>query len=320
MPVIDPKNMLSEVAVRETMRRIAVSIPAETSMEQAIRWAIKNKINAILTTDEKLEPLGVVSKTDLMGAYYAGFPIQLPVRLIMHSPPLYCSVNDTLERALSIMRENRIHRLYVRNKPPDKEIGVIAYPDIIGLLYRYCHKCERNLRRLKLSTDVAPTDVASTDLLKVREIMTSAVRTMDEDESLMRVMEGLSAHKFGALLITGRHGRPTGVISKSDLILAYKHGVPVSESAKAVMRTPVRSCCQEEELAQAIRKMIFCDIQRFFVYRENPDDIVGVLTLSDAAQARSGSCRACMSSRIEVLWRRRRAVNTMFRRDGRFSE
>lgn len=306
MPVIDPNNMLSEVAVRETMRRIAVSIPAETSMEQAIRCAIKHKINAILTTDEKLEPLGVVSKTDLMGAYYAGFPIQAPVRLIMHSPPLYCSVDDTLEKALRIMREHGIHRLYVRNKPPSREIGVIAYPDIIGLLYRYCHRCERNLRGQNISSDKAPSDKAPTgiapiDLLKVREIMTPTVRTMDEDESLMRVMEGLSTYRFGALLITGGHGRPTGVISKSDLILAYKHGVPVSESAKAVMRTPVRSCCQDEGLAQAIKKMIFCDIQRFFVYREDPDDIVGVLTLTDAAQARSGSCRACMPSRIEVL-------------------
>jgi CBS domain-containing protein len=295
MPVIDPKNMLSELTVRETMRRIAVSIPAETSIEQAIRCAIKNKINAILTTDEKLEPLGVVSKTDLMSAYYAGFPIHLPVRLIMSSPPLYCSVDYTLDRALRMMREHRVHRLYVRSKWPEQGTGVIAYPDIVGLLYRYCHKCERNLRRQKL-----PADIVEVDLLKVREIMTMTVKTMNEDESLMHVMEGLSANRFGALLITGRHGKPEGVISKSDLILAYKHGVPVSECAKAVMRAPVRSCSQEDELAQAIRKMIFCDIQRFFVYRENPDEIVGVLTLSDAAQARSGSCRACISSRIAV--------------------
>jgi CBS domain-containing protein len=296
MPIIDPKNMLSELTAREVMRRIAVSIQAETSMENAIRCAVKNKINAILTTDETLEPLGVVSKTDLMGAYYAGFLISSPVRLIMSSPPLYCSMDDTLDRALNVMRENRIHRLYVRNNLPGQGIGVIAYPDIIGLLYRYCHKCERNLRRQKY-----PTDIDSIDLLKVREIMTPAVETMDEDESLMRVMERLSAHHFGALLITGGHGAPAGVVSKTDLILAYKHGVPASESAKSVMRTPVRSCSQEEDLAQAIRKMIFCDMQRFFVYREDPDNIVGVLSLSDAAQARSGSCRACMPSRIEVL-------------------
>ena len=35
------------------------------------------------------------------------------------------------------------------------------------------------------------------------------------------VMEGLSAYRFGAVLITDENGRPTGVVSKTDLILAY---------------------------------------------------------------------------------------------------
>ncbi|MFZ2446980.1 MAG: CBS domain-containing protein [Syntrophobacteraceae bacterium] len=296
MPVIEPKRMLSELTVREAMRRITVSIPADASIEHVIRCAIKNKINAILTTDDKLEPLGVVSKTDVMGAYYAGISLRSPVRLIMSTPPFYCMPEDTLEQALNIMRTKMVHRLYVPGESAGRGTGVISYPDIVGLLYRYCHRCERNLLRQR---QLAGLD--DSNLLKVREVMTQQVRTQDEDESLMRVMEALAAHRFGALLITGGEGAPVGVISKTDLVLAYKHGLPPTRNAGTVMRTPVRSCSQEEDLVQAIRGMIFSDIQRVFVYRDVRENIVGVLSLSDAAQARSGSCRACISSRIEVL-------------------
>ncbi|MEN6438415.1 MAG: CBS domain-containing protein [Syntrophobacter sp.] len=295
MPVIEPRRMLSELTVREAMRRITASIPAESSLEHAIRCTIKHKINAVLATDENLEPVGVVSRTDLMGAYYAGLSIQSPARLIMSAPPTYCSADDTLDQALNIMREKRMHRLYVPGDSSALGTGVLSYPDIVGLLYRFCHKCERNVQKQR------GPGAADSDLLRVKEVMTMRVRMHDENNTLMQVMEDLSSHRFGALLITGKSGVPAGVISKTDLVLAFKHGVPAHACAREVMRTPVRACSQDEELVLAIREMIFSDIQRIFVFRENRENIVGVLSLSDAAQARSGSCRACMPSRIEVL-------------------
>lgn len=295
MPVIEPRRMLSELTVREAMRRITASIAAETSLEQAIRCTIKHKINAVLATDANLEPLGVVSRTDLMGAYYAGLSIHSPVWLIMSAPPTYCSADDTLDQALKIMRAKGLHRLYVPSDSSGLGTGVLSYPDIVGLLYRFCHKCERNTQRQR------GAGTPNADLLRVKEVMTMRVRMHDENSTLMQVMEDLSSHRFGALLITGKGGVPTGVISKTDLVLAFRHGVPPHACAREVMRTPVRSCSQDQELVHAIREMIFSDIQRIFVYRDQPENVVGVLTLSDAAQARSGSCRACMPSRIEVL-------------------
>ena len=50
MPIIEPKRMLSEMKVREAMRRITVSIPEDTTIEQTIRCVIKHKINAVLIT------------------------------------------------------------------------------------------------------------------------------------------------------------------------------------------------------------------------------------------------------------------------------
>ncbi|MDK9706415.1 MAG: hypothetical protein OEL83_05135 [Desulforhopalus sp.] len=46
--------------------------------------------------------------------------------------------------------------------------------------------------------------------------------------------------------------------------------------------------------------MIVSDIHRLFVHEGNSQDLVGVLSLTDAARGRSGSCHGCVSSRIKV--------------------
>jgi len=55
-----------------------------------------------------------------------------------------------------------------------------------------------------------------------------------------------------------------------------------------------------EMLLTVIKRLIFADLHRIFVYKDRPQDLVGVLSLSDAARFRSGSCRACLVSRIKI--------------------
>lgn len=64
------------------------------------------------------------------------------------------------------------------------------------------------------------------------------------------------------------------------------------------MGKPVVSCEDGSDLADAIQQMLLNDVQRLFVHSEDPARIVGILSLSDAARFRSGSCRACTSSRL----------------------
>jgi CBS domain-containing protein len=294
MPVIDRKNVLSGIQVAEAMRRLVIRLPRLASVEQAARFTIKFKVNALLVHEEEEVPAGVVSKTDLMGAYYAGLPLDTPVEAIMVGPPLFCRESDSLETALEVMRTHRVHRLYVLGQTETEAAGVLAYPDIVGMLYRFCHKCDRSLTRVKKGGE------RLADHFRVAEVMTPAVYAASEDEPLTGVMEGLSAHRFGAALIRDHAGYPTGVISKSDLMVAYRHGVSPDTPSRDVMSCPVRACDQEAALASAIQHMIFSDIHRIFVFKGNPHNVVGTLSLSDAARVRSGSCRACVSSRIQV--------------------
>ena len=66
MPIIDYREVLKGLVVQEAMRRQVISLSKAAPLEQAIRFIIKYKVNAILITAENQEGLGVVSKTDLM--------------------------------------------------------------------------------------------------------------------------------------------------------------------------------------------------------------------------------------------------------------
>lgn len=290
------ETILRNLLVKEAMRRQVIRLPQDAAIGKSINSFIKYKINAILTTDGENKPAGVVSKTDIMGAYYAGLPLEYPLQGIMSSPPLFCQPDDSLEDALDKMKTKNIYRLYIVGNNPDEVVGVLAYPDIVGLLYRYCHTCKYSQLGGKSKKD----DDVIEYRFKVKDIMTRTVRAFLESDSLLKIMEGLSQYRFGAMLIRNADKLPVGVVSKTDLILAYKHGLPADVKASTIMSSPVSSCHEDSLLEKAIQVMIFSEVHRLFVHKDTLENVVGVISLSDAARLKSGSCHACVSSRIKV--------------------
>lgn len=296
MAVIDKLNVLRGLQVKDAMRRQFIHRPPSASIQRAIRAMIKFKVDTVLVTDHLLRPEGLVSKTDLMVAYCGEIPVTQPLSSVMIGPPVVCYHDTALETALETMQSNRIHQIYVLGDQYDQVIGLLTYPDIVGLLYRFCSKCRLNIRyRQKEKGNRQPVQ-----RLMVRDVMTPAIQFYRQNDPLDTVMEGLAAQGFGAALIKNDNGQPVGVLSKTNLALAYLRGRPLNTPAVEVMSTPVRSCDRTAPLEEALQQMIFYDVQRLFVHVNEPADLVGVFTLSDAARARSGSCRACTPSRIEI--------------------
>ncbi len=295
MPVVETPSVLRGIPVSQAMQRQVVSLPAEADIGQGIRMMIRYKTNAVLLTAKGL-PHGVVTKTDLLSAYYAEFPSETPLGDVMASQPIACFPDDLVEDALEIMEAAGVHQLYITGANREEVIGSVSYAEIVGLLYRYCRACERGTasKRVKLS------EIDPAARLKVKEVMTPEVWACRDSDQIYTVIETLSAYHMGAVIIQNATEAPVGVISKTDMIMAYHHGVSPQTSAQEIMHTPVHSVPAEDLLAGAIQQMLIRDVQRLFVHRDadRPDLITGVLALSDAARFRSGSCRACTAGRI----------------------
>ena len=286
-------HTLSGRVVADAMRRGINRLGTNSTISSAISILIKYKIGGLLVTDEDQDPVGVVSKTNIVGAYYASLPLDSPLEYIMTSPPLFCTIGDPLEQALEQMKEHQIYRIYVKDPESDSVTGALAYPDIVGMLYEYCSRCPKSVFR----KDSVPEDIVRA---RIGDCMTTDIKDVASSSLVQEVLEELSMHHIGAILVSDESGRGVGVISKTDLILAYNHGVPLDTPATEVMSAPIRSCSKDDMLEEAIRQMIFSDVHRLFVKDPDSDQIIGVFSLTDAAMNRSGSCQACVASRIQI--------------------
>lgn len=291
MPVVRNRSILSGIQVKEVMRRDVNRLSLDNSIAVCIRHMIKFKNDAVLVNDFEGAPCGIVSKTDIMGAYYSGLPVETTLQNIIVSPPQFCYLDDNIEYAIDIMQNNGIHSLYVLGADSDEVEGALDYSDIVGLMYRFCRTCSKSLRKTKKTDDELPQ-------LKVKDVMTAEIALCKEYDSINQVVEVLSTQRLGAILIVDGQMDPVGVISKTDIVIAYGHTVSINERAENIMNTPVISCGSEEFLSEAIKQMLLNNIQRIFVYSDDSKHSKGVISLSDAARFRSGTCKACVASRI----------------------
>lgn len=292
MPHAPQRSVLSGVRVATAMRRQVIRGALNSTLAGCINQMIKHKVGALLITDEHGKPSGVLSKTDLVFAYYAKLPVDTPVGELVSGAPVFCSPDDLLEDAVDRMHSNGIHRIYVQSAQVDQVVGTLSYLDVVGLLYKYCRKCRNNIFR-KRRPDDNPLD-----RLQVSDVMSTTVHTCRSKDSVGDVIETLTTSRCGAALILDAKSEPTGVISKTDLVLAYRHGLAIESPAGGIMQHPVRGCDAENLLSEALQQMLVRDVRRLFVHRADPRNIVGVLSLSDSARFRSGSCHACIAGRL----------------------
>ena len=289
-----PKT-LSGKLVASAMRRRINRLGKDSTIASAISTLIKYKIGGLLVVDEHQSPIGVVSKTNIVGSYYAALPLDSPLEHIMTGPPLFCFLDDRLDDALGKMKDHQVYRLFVKDPENDAVVGALAYPDIVAMLYEYCSLCPKSL--FNKGADVESTEI---ERAVVGDCMTRGPKSVTSAQLLYEVLELFAEHHMGAILVTDAAGGGVGVISKTDLILAYNHTVSLETPVAEVMSAPISSCSENDMLEEAIRRMIFTDVHRLFVRDSGTGEYSGVFSLTDAARNRSGSCQACITSRIEI--------------------
>ena len=217
MPVVKSRSVLSGMLVKEAMRRQMLQLYEKASVSQAIQYLIKFKVNALLVVGYMGSPLGVVSKTDIVAAFYGGLPLETSLKEVMNGPAATCFPDEPLEAALERMHKAGIHQLYLQGAEEGSLKGALSYEDAVAVLYRFCRACPRRVGAGKASE--ASWDASMR--LRVEEARTRSVVFCRETDSLAEVAEGLTSQRLGAVLIQGRDGEAAGVVSKTDLLIAY---------------------------------------------------------------------------------------------------
>ncbi|MDW8024153.1 MAG: CBS domain-containing protein [Nitrososphaerota archaeon] len=115
----------------------------------------------------------------------------------------------------------------------------------------------------------------------VRDVMSSPVITVEEEATANHVAELMDKHELGCIIVTGKDGKPIGIITERDLVtrVLAKNLKPDSLKAKDVMTTPLITIEPDETINEAARRMSRLNIRRLGVMYKG--QLVGLLSSKD---------------------------------------
>lgn len=125
--------------ISELISKNVVMVKEDTTIKEAARVLVKNKISGAMVVDIDNKPIGVISEIDMAAALNNG-KTSSPVKNFMSREVYAIMPESSLRDAAKIMTENDIHRLFVypakNGKVTVAEMpqGILSSRDIIRAL------------------------------------------------------------------------------------------------------------------------------------------------------------------------------------------
>jgi CBS domain-containing protein len=144
----------------------------------------------------------------------------------------------------------------------------------------YVHM-EAKLNNKIIGVNLVMSEIGLRTKMLVRDVMSSPVVTMDEDESSNNAAANMDMHDLGAVIVTNKAGKSIGIITERDLVIRViaKNLKPDTVKAKEIMTTPLVTIEPEATISDAARRMTRLDIRRLgVIYKGN---LVGIISSKD---------------------------------------
>jgi len=120
-------------------------------------------------------------------------------------------------------------------------------------------------------------DIGIRPKMFVKDIMTSPVVTISENETIYKAAQLMDKNDIGCIIVTGKEEKPVGILTERDLIarVLAKNTLPSRVKAGKVMTMPLITINPDETLAEAARKMSKLNIRRLgVVYKGKLEGII----------------------------------------------
>jgi CBS domain-containing protein len=137
---------MEDLYVSDVMNTAVISISEEAPLSAAIDTLRRNRISALVVVNHSEHLVGVISQTDLLRAWQESnnYPevMNRPVGHYMTRDVISCAPHKSLDYAMRLLNEHKIHRLIVVETHDGgrfvsdrmKAVGVLSQTDIVRAL------------------------------------------------------------------------------------------------------------------------------------------------------------------------------------------
>ena len=139
--------------VHDVINKDVLTISANVTVEEAMRYLVDNKISGTPVVDEEGYLVGIISEFQLLETLYSPEVREMPVRDVMTKDVLTVKSNMMLSDAASLMVAHRIRRLPVVDD--GKIVGIISRRDLLKYTLEASDKLDEFLEEIK--TCACPT-------------------------------------------------------------------------------------------------------------------------------------------------------------------
>jgi CIC family chloride channel protein len=127
--------------------------------------------------------------------------------------------------------------------------------------------------------------------MKVAELMQQNVRTISSEACVAEVVTSLADAHISGLPVVDKGGRIIGVVSATDVLTAEAESESATMGRDVMEETSVRdimtphplTVAPDEDVREAARQMLYADVHRLFVAKD--DRLVGVISTTDIVRA-----------------------------------
>ena len=123
--------------------------------------------------------------------------------------------------------------------------------------------------------------------MKISEIMTNRIITVDKDEPVIAAARLLKRHNVGALPVTDSEMRLRGIITDRDIVLrcVAAESDPRTTHVSEVMSRGIITAAPSDMVETAVKAMSQDQVRRLPVVEDG--HLIGMVTLCDMARSRS---------------------------------
>lgn len=127
---------MSDKKVKDWMHADVITCGPETPVVQVADIMDRNDISALVVVDDEGDALGVISRTDLVNARFIEPYMKhwrgLNAEHVMTKPVISVSMETTIDEAVQLLNEKRVHRLVVVEKTTGhmRPVGILSVTDL----------------------------------------------------------------------------------------------------------------------------------------------------------------------------------------------
>ncbi|MEA2089839.1 MAG: CBS domain-containing protein [Thermoproteota archaeon] len=125
------------------------------------------------------------------------------------------------------------------------------------------------------------SDLGIRSRMIVKDVMSSPVTTIYEDETVQKAAQLMDRRDIGCIIVISKKGKPLGIITERDLVhrVLAKNALASGMTAKEVMTSPLITVDPDETLSEVARRMSRLNVRRLgVIYKGN---LVGVISSKD---------------------------------------